>query len=406
MHNAGLKNIVVYIILIFVVLFVVFAAHYRVVGTSVYGDGRYYYGLTRSIILRGSFDLSPELAHKYGWNSDNGGSDGTMSYKEIKSWFPVGTSLSWIPSFAAADVISHIMHGFFPVVRANGYSVVYQFFVGMQNIFFVVGGLIFIFLFLRNFYPKIIAASTAVLYLFGTNLLFYGGVDVINSHPLSFLLGSFFIYVWWMSRRKRTFFVWLLLGFTLGFLAMVRTQDVLFGVLLLFDLPDVIRNFPGSIISILAGFVAGFFPQAAVWRAEFGSYFKSPYLSGGFEFLHPHILGVLFNTKTGLVLWTPLLAIAVCGLVVRALRNEKIDRLALCFVGIQLWVIASWSGWNQAASFGVRMMLSASSFYALGLAYAVKEISDRFKTKAYFFLAVSILLNCTFIVSYLLFVQG
>jgi hypothetical protein len=88
--------------------------------------------------------------------------------------------------------------------------------------------------------------------------------------------------------------------------------------MVIFGIPFVLGNFreAGSFIrkivdkpaiTILA---SGFFIlilaiQLILWNYQTGSFFIWPYKGEGFDFLNPHIYGVLFSFRKGLFIYTP-----------------------------------------------------------------------------------------------------
>src|SRR5215831_10294466 len=65
---------------------------------------------------------------------------------------------------------------------------------------------------------------------------------------------------------------------------------------------------------------AGVLPQLAIYRAATGAWIVGPYqsLDIGFTWLSPHVAGVLFSTQKGLFFWSPVLLMAVAGVVIAA----------------------------------------------------------------------------------------
>ncbi|KKQ02177.1 MAG: hypothetical protein US11_C0001G0136 [Candidatus Roizmanbacteria bacterium GW2011_GWA2_36_23] len=354
------------------------------VGQAVYGDGIYYYSLTRSIVKDQNIDISNDISHKFNPLSNNSFQTEKTESVKTKSWFPIGPSLSWIPAFLAAEFIANNFRNVFP---NNGYSDIYQFSVGLENILFIVIGIIIMFKLLSDFFSKKIALLTSFLFLFSTNLLFYGSLDVINSHPLSFLLGSIFIYYWWKTYKKRKIYQWFILGCWLGALGLTRTQDLIFGLFAFFDilvvlyrnkqtrLESLLKLFV-SIMLFLTGILIVFLPQLYYWKIIFGNYLANPYMKVGFSFLNPQIIGVLFNLKTGLLIWTPVFGLSIIALI-RKIDKKPIFKYWLFFLICQLYLIASWKEWHQGGSFSIRMILSSSILYAVGLGLIVDFLYNR-----------------------------
>jgi len=389
-------------IISFVLLSSIFLLHYKVVGQAVYGDGRFYWAYMRSAWKDHDLDLRDELNREYSPRTNNALPEKPTEKKQIFNWFPIGPSVAWFPSFIFADAIASLMHIFNPSFPNNGYSDVYQIIVGLENVLFVSAGITVLYRLLTVYFNPFVSLITIVLTLFGTNLLFYGGVDVINSHPVSFLLSSLFLYFWMKTRTKRKTFDWIVLGSLLGFLAMNRTQDAIFGLLLLFDFlfqkTKFVKKFREAVLTGISCLVI-FSPQILMWKYVFGSYFMSPYLLGGFNFIRPHIVEVLLNTRNGLFIWTPLYLFSFIGLY---MVRRKFFPLVCISVAL-LYLITAWSGWNQGSSFSIRMMITGLPALSFGLAAFFTKMKSLLRPVLFYTLCVGfIVYNCMSIVLFLL----
>lgn len=101
----------------------------------------------------------------------------------------------------------------------------------------------------------------------------------------------------------------------------------------------------------------------------YGSAFYSGYTVRWF-WTHPKVAGVLFSSH-GLFSWTPILMLAVAGLVL----TWKQDRvLTISFVTVFL-------NWFGISSFGNRFFVSLTPLFVLGLAMVVSLISGFFVSR-------------------------
>jgi len=87
-------------------------------------------------------------------------------------------------------------------------------------------------------------------------------------------------------------------------------------------------------------------PQLAIYSQATGRPIVSSYGDRGFNFLSPHLWGVLFSVQKGLFFWLPLLLGAVAGFVVG--ERKKLPPLAGTMVVIirDRYLIASWWDWH------------------------------------------------------------
>jgi hypothetical protein len=101
----------------------------------------------------------------------------------------------------------------------------------------------------------------------------------------------------------------------------------------------------------------------------------------------PHALEVVLSPAHGFLIWTPLAALAIAGLVVLALRDRQADvdgtgsdagsvphggrRVAWCLllmVVLQVYVSGAVDSWSVAGAFGHRRFVAVSSILIIGLA--------------------------------------
>lgn len=392
----GMKKLSLMYIFIgcFTILSFIFLSHYTIVGQAVYGDGKYYWSYVRSVWKDHDLDLRDELNRVYSPKTNNQLKEGFIDKKPVFNWFPIGPSIAWLPAFIVADSIASVIHYIVPSFPNNGYSDIYQIIVGLENIFFVSLGITVLYKLLLNYFSSQVSFMTVIITLFGTNLLFYSGVDVINSHPASFLTSVLFLFLWAKSRKRRTLIQWMILGSLLSFMTMVRTQDVLFVLLLLLDLvvqkESALKKIKNVFITGIV-FIMVFIPQLFMWKYIFGNYFMSPYLKGGFNFFQPHIFEVLFNRQNGLFIWTPIYVLCFFGLFI----FKKTSHLRFSFLAIsllQLYLITAWSGWYQGRAFSIRMIITGLPYLSFGLGTILAVLKKNIHQYLFNFLCIFLIL--------------
>ena len=123
--------------------------------------------------------------------------------------------------------------------------------------------------------------------------------------------------------------------------------------------------------------------QMAVWNLLYGSWFSGPepYFSRestGLEWWPMHILDVLFSERGGVLAWHSILLIGLIGLILgRRTFEPGFTAIALIGLGLQIYLIGSWSVWWGGASFGNRLFISSYPWLALGLAEALRRIQKQ-----------------------------
>ena len=392
-----------------VILITTFLLRFIMLGQAVYGDGIYYFAYTRSLVKDYDLHFENELEHRYGPDTNN--TNKMLDPSEflpdtptnhVSNKYPVGPGLFWVPIFSIAEISANIINLFYKDFPNNGYSNIYQVTVGLFNVFAAFLGLVFLYKTLVHFFDKTISILTIIATSLGTNLFYYTALDVINSHPLSFLFGSIYFYIVFKKNNSDKA---LILGFLSGILALLRTQDIIF---IFFTFVYIFfQNLPyrNRLINILLSgsiFSVVFLIQMLSWKIIYGSYLALPYISGeeGFYFLTPHLLEVLFGLKVGLFIWTPFYLLSAVGLF---MAFKKIPKIIPLFIIIQIYIISSWTGWSQGESFGIRMIISILPLFCIGFAHLIQKLKLKYSVSL---IALLIIFNFSAIFYFLVFSQN
>lgn len=113
--------------------------------------------------------------------------------------------------------------------------------------------------------------------------------------------------------------------------------------------------------------------QLMTWRLLSGHWVYYSYGEEGFNWTRPALWETLFSSLHGLFFWSPILLIAVGGL----LRAR--DPLIRCWLlgGVLLWYANSaWHCWWFGDAFGARAFLELSGLFGIGLALSFARLRD------------------------------
>lgn len=367
---------------IFLFLSCLFLIRYALVGQAVYGDGIYYYSYTKSLIKDKDLHFANELGHH--WSPSNNNTliedlpDNIIQRtgtNMVPNKYPIGAPIVWLPVFSLTDLFAHTLHQLNPNFPNNGYSDIYQISIGLFNVGLITWGIMLLVKFWNQFFSlKTIWLATAIV-LLATNLIYYGAFDVINSHPLSFLLSMLLLDQWWKLSYQKRWQSWFKLGIITGILAMTRTQHLIFPILICLE--SIFKlgiKQSKNILIMLASAIITFSPQLLVWYYLYGKII-SPYLltNEGFNFFKPHLIELFFNPQAGLLIWTPVYGLAIFGLIKYHQKNPVLSKICLLVFVSQVYLISSWSGWSQGESFGIRMLINTLPFLTGGLAFLLEK---------------------------------
>lgn len=350
--------------LIFSLYLIAYLGHAFILRKVVYGDGVFYYSYLRSLIIDRDLDFSND--YRFFAVTQPLTPSGYLANK-----YSIGPALFWTPFFYTMHLFS----------QQSGFEFIYQLSAGLSSVLLVVSGLCILYTLIRKFYPKDASIYTIISVAFATNLFFYGSLDPVNSHALSFFTSCTFLYL--LFQQKKQYF---LLGLFLGLCALMRFQDCIIGILLI---PFI--NWK-KILNILIGFIFSIFPQIIIIQKLYGNMLVVPYFfhGEGFSLFRPHIMSVLFSLQNGLFLWTPIIFIGFCALLAmrkkyklliiknlygKNYRTVYFSLIPLLFL-FQLYSVSSWSTWSQGASYSGRMFVSILPILSLGMAEIYARISN------------------------------
>ncbi len=340
------------IFLCIVVLYIAgFFAHALYLKQTVYGDGRFYYAWMRSVIVDHDIDFRNE--YRYLDAEQPSAPSGLPGNK-----YAIGPALFWTPAFLT-------VHSF---LHDSGYELPYQLAVGWTSVSLAIVGLLLLWNLLKKSFDDPTAIYAVAGVALATSLLFYGSLDVVNTHALTFFMAIVYLTLLFEKEQR-----WLLIGLSLGILGTIRLQDSLYGILALPFLVTGSRIKSG--MTFLFGCIIGFLPQMLAWQALYGQFWVSPYLLGTerFFFTQPHMVEVLFSPNNGLFLWTPLTLVGFLGLFLNRksyIINPKLMILVIC---LQIYLVGSWIIWWQGASYSGRMFVSMLPLFAFGIATMLKK---------------------------------
>jgi hypothetical protein len=125
----------------------------------------------------------------------------------------------------------------------------------------------------------------------------------------------------------------------------------------------------------LAGLLLTLTPHFAAKWVVHGSPLATGYRDA-FFWATPRLWQVGFSAEHGLFSWTPVLLLALAGLVGLAWRDRRVGGGALAVFLLFYYAVASYQNWHGQSSFGNRFFLSFTALFVLGAAVAV-EWSDR-----------------------------
>jgi len=334
-----------------------FFSHAVCLKKTVYGDGIFYYSWLHSVTVDRDIDFSDEYQQFRVEQPRT--KNGTYGNK-----YSIGPAVLWFSNYL-------LVHR---IVRGNGYELPYQLTVGLTSVFYALIGLLLLYRLLVYRFSRTVAGLATLAMAGATNLLFYGSVDPVNSHALSFFAVSLFLLLLFQEKQN-----WIALGVCLGLIAIIRPQDAIVGILILPFLNT--HTITKSFARFALGLIPLLFLQFFLWRLLYGGWIVSPYLTGheGFAFLQPHVIAVLFDFRFGLITYTPVLLMAAAGFIFKWNYQTKIKTAIIASVVGQIYHISVWSTWSQGATYGVRMFVGMLPLLSIPLAVCLLRLHNLLK---------------------------
>jgi hypothetical protein len=398
----------------FVVLVAAFVVTLPLVTPRIYAsDEVQYFAYLRSLW----FDRDLSFENEYQHFHDRGGFRNALFHETFLeryteetglrvSFATLGSALLWSPFYAVADayVVLRQATGATDAVR-DGYSQPYVTAVACGSAFYGWLAVVLAWLMARRFVSETIALASALAVWFGTPLFFYMYIAPPMSHACSAFAVALFLWTWLRVREHWTVAGCATLGALAALMAMVREQDAFVALGPALDGAwTILKGYrlqaagygPGQIAARAAAaggcFLLVYAPQLWAYTVLNGYPGPSRLVGRKMTWTSPHAPGVVFSPEHGLLFWTPLVALAVVGLV-WALREESpltptlspqagrgsrdVALALLLALASQIYVAGSVESWTVAGAFGQRRFVGLTAVFVVGLALLWSRGSGR-----------------------------
>ena len=331
-----------------------------------------YFGVSHALLFHGNFDLSEEYRRV---------PPDTNPWTAIRkdtghpgSTYGIGYSVLAAPFLGAGTLVDALVGN-----PADGYSKFAILGYCLANVIMTGLGLMALFAFTRDvagFWgtpPKsaaLYALFTTIATFFGTNVGYYAFSPM--SHAATFFCISLLLAYWWRIRERTDVPSWALLGLIGGLLSVTRWQDILF--LSAPILSDLLSRKAWSIPWIRSRMIycavvmVCWVPQMIEWKYMYGKFVTNPQGAGFFVFPPRFALNVLFSTRNGWIMWTPLVLLGLIGLILGVRRAPRLWLPWMVVIALEIGLIGSIPlSWHGGQSFSSRFLTSSAPLIAVGL---------------------------------------
>lgn len=376
------KNIKLIAISFVIISLILIGLRLKISGGIAGGDSIRYYSELKSLAIDHSFDVRNSLEY---FQQQKSKFTGLSKFPDqiitdpqtgrVSGMYGLGTAFSQYPFFIYGHIAAKIATYFGADVSIlSGFSMYHYYAVSLSALVFCLIAFWFIFKYLVDIEKKdwrLVLLSCLCLGL-ASPLTYYIYFVPTYSHAASFLWTSLFI-IYFLFRYKKDNFNkidYATLGFFLALTALTRYQDIVVAIiplyLFFYDRIKFNKKIPiKGILVTLTTFLLFFSSQFFINNYLYGSCLTNGYHGQSMIYWHnPKIFYVLFSFNKGLFIWTPIILFCFIGLV-KGIK-DKINQSFLLFFLIELYLVSAWFAYNQAESFGIRMLISVMLVFVFG----------------------------------------
>jgi len=385
-------------------LCLLFLSSLPVVNPYVHGDGVGYYAYARALLIQG------DLRFEQDWRRANEGfskarmaTDGELQagqYTEtghINNIFTIGPAILWSPFLVLAHLAVLTVQQLGSAIPADGFSWPYRVAMALGTACCGFLGLLLSFGLVRQYVAERWAFLATLGVWTATSLPVYMYFNPSWSHAHSAFVISLFLWFWNRTRPARTLGQWVVLGLIGGLMLNTYFPN---GVFLIIPLIEALRGYFRSLgrkdlaavwrqlgqnavftVALILAVVPTLVTRAIVFGGPFrlGAYGELPW-----DWSAPYAWEVLFSSNHGLLSWTPLIALAVLGLLWAVGRAREIAAYCGAAAVGFYYVISSYPYWDGMSSFGNRFFISLTPVFILGLGLLFERAARLFSPRSGF----------------------
>jgi hypothetical protein len=359
----------------FALVFVFYAARYLSFESTPAGDGMYSWVYARSL----AFDGDLHLANDYLLCGDPWHLGVDYGAGRPADPFYFGPSLFWAPLLWVARHVVHLP----PDASASwvaGCSGPLTRFVGWSGVAQSLATLAIGYRLARRWASPTASLIGMLAVAFGSPLMAYGTTGWFASHVSSALGVALALLLWVRATeapasRLRP----LLAGAALGLAAVMRPNELSWGAGPAAFVGWWIfrearqKKLPLDALVFGATFVVGvlstFWVQLFVWKLLYGAYWVAPPGKLYMQPWHAHPFLVLFTSRSGLLVFTPLMWLGFLGLLLHGWRSREpaFGRVLLISFVMTMWICSAPLSWSGSFTFSSRLLTNlAAPFVATG----------------------------------------
>jgi hypothetical protein len=226
--------------------------------------------------------------------------------------------------------------------------------------------------------------------VFATSVTYYATFDAGFSHIYSLFAISLFIYLTKLLFQTKKYSYFIYAAAALGLVAILRQSNLLIVLFVPFlagsrtELMDCIKGIFADkkimVIGVFSFFII-LFVQLVIWYLQTGYFVLNSYQNYSFDFSNPHFYDILFSYKKGLFLYTPILVLAMLGLIYMLVIKKEYYLFLwwMVFFVILTYVLSSWWSWFFGCSYGLRAYIDFYPVFFIPFAIMLNSVGNAMK---------------------------
>jgi hypothetical protein len=382
----------------------------------VRGDGVGYYAYARAPLIEHDLDFTHDYQSANGSFRESRCDENGQPRAEFRTrtghldnHFTVGPAMLWSPFLLLAHGGVLLARAFGSIVAADGFSAPYRYAMALGTGLYGFLALWISFQLARKYVGPLWSFVATLAIWWASSLPVYIYFNPSWSHAHSAFMCALFLWYWDATSEHRSLSQWLILGLVAGLMLDVYYPNLMIlSVLFVETIGQYTQIFrsrrPSSPTLLqLAGrhlffalVVALVMLPTFVTRAiVYGGPFETGYVSlRDFLWRSPVFLSVLFSSEHGLLTWTPVLALAILGLILFAIKLPKVGiPFVAAMVAFYLFICV-YPNWAGISSYGNRFFVSLTPLFIFGLAYLLERVATHFSQLRTALAVSSMVLGC------------
>jgi hypothetical protein len=354
----------------------------------VNGDGVGYYAYIRSPLIDHNFSFSsdfrnPEEELEKIFLKDHFVNNPVTKTGHLPNFYSVGPAILWSPFLIVTHLavlgLAHLGWHIAP----DGHSWPYLAVMAGSTALYGFAGLCLSYALARRFVEERWAFWATIGVWFGSSFPVYMYLLPAWSHAHSVFATSLFLWYWLRTRGTRTTGQWLKLGLLSGLMMDVYQLNAVFILAVAYDAlsdyagvwsssagkPEILARAVRLHMLYGLGTLLGLLPTFVVRQIVFGSPLSvGPYALRTWNWTSPVFAQVLFSKDHGMLVFTPILVLALAGLFYLRSLNRSFGTIYLLITLAFYSLISCYLWWYGAVGFGNRLFVSLTPIFISGLA--------------------------------------